>query len=88
MVPCEYHLLRYLVDGDKTKWRKPLPEEWCCDMRRSLVEGGWVTLVRETFKPEDEHGIIADEVVTIWMFGRGEDAISVTCCPWCGAALK
>lgn len=86
MVPCEAHLLGYLLTGDRSGWRKPRAPGMCCQLRADIVAGGYARLTRETFCPTDDDGEELDEV-TVWMLGEGDGAISVTHCPWCGAAL-
>jgi hypothetical protein len=100
MVPCEAHALLYLATGDRSGWRKPLPPGECCQLRADLVGGGSVYLARIHVEPEessvvncgedwDDAGQLA-EAVDVWMFspdGDPNNGISVSHCPWCGAAL-
>ncbi len=84
MVPCEYHLAAYLLTGDRTKWRKPLPPTMCCTRRNDLVEAGYVALSKETIPPDEGEGA----EFSVWMFGlTKDDQINISNCPFCGAAL-
>lgn len=97
MVPCEWHALAYVLTGDRSGWRHPRPPRTtCCDVRERLVDGGEVRLWRERIEPDPhpDHEVCAcgtDAPVDVWIFALepGDDApaISVTHCPWCGAAL-
>lgn len=87
MVPCEYHLARYILNGDRTGWRrKPEAGEPCCDHWRHFEAEKLVRF--ETFEPEDEDGVVMEGSVSVWMFGRGDDAVSISRCPWCGQEVR
>lgn len=88
MVPCEYHLLHWVVTGDKGGWRKPAGEGMCCQTRKDLVGSGEVLLARIRCEPDE----YISEVAYPWIFHadaeEGTPGISIDHCPWCGEPLE
>lgn len=94
-VPCEFHLLRWLLDGRKDHWRNPLPPGACCQFVKDLQSGQDIdiglSLEREDIEEfEYESGevmSVAGQGVKVWWLGIGEERASVDYCPWCGSRL-
>lgn len=92
MVPCEYHLLKWLWNGDRRGWRDPLDPEngECCEVRQDLERGGVVSIRQERYEDEE----LFSEPYRPWMLflldenGGARDGISITACPWCGVPLE
>lgn len=85
MVPCEYHAARFLIDGDRTRWRRrrTTPITSCCDTFSFMLEDGIVRL--ETVEPDE----VISEKGHIWMMSATpEEGISISRCPWCGTDLQ
>ena len=85
IVPCEAHLLRYLLTG-----KRPLPPEvrnrsgTCCEYRQSMAQHAGV-VIRHTVIPPEELIPGGGEA---WMLViDGEEHVSLHFCPWCGAPL-
>lgn len=58
--PCDCNRGRFVVPNDW--WRNELKLVRCnwCHATAMLVEGGIVDRMRQTYKPEDEKGILED----------------------------
>ena len=82
LVPCEYHVLKYLLTGSKKGWRNEQEPDMCCERRKTLEEAGLIRLDRLSAYDE-----------SVWMFawlsesGRSLGEINVERCPWCGGPL-
>lgn len=96
-VPCEYHVLKWLVTGRPgvEMDRRNKHVDTCCEYRDTFAALG--VQVRQTVlrgseiaDPEDKFDIDPKAKVTIWELevdGLGEIGVTVRCCPWCGKEL-
>lgn len=91
MVPCEYHLAKWVLQGTREGWRAPLEKGMCCETRSDLERSGVAVIQKVTYEPDPEDEMeVLSEVATFWMLtfqGEVEEGISVAHCPWCGSEL-
>lgn len=85
MVPCEGHLVHYLLTGDRSSWRRrrTAPLEACCEARAYFEAEGLVAHERGAEVSDPETGEV-EARLDLWMV-EGVGAVSY--CPWCGQRL-
>ena len=87
LVPCEYHLARWLLTGVRADRRAQPTHDLCCDHRQDMADVDAAHIARQFVSGEDPS---TGETVTgyAWFLTTDHDDIQIDACPWCGTRLE